>query len=413
MIPFFVAIVAAQQPLLLHEPVATPVESPEVTALIEPTSGYDDGFFLRSEDGANELIIEGLFQVLFGLYSRDREPSSDVELKRFRPEFGGRLARVLRFKLETKFTENEVELEEAWVGVELCGGNSLLRVGRYKGTFGLEELRSRRNIDFPFFSILNQFSPAEDHGVFLEGMNESGFYEYGLGAYNGTGASDTTSSKDLSARLMVHPFAGQPSRGELQLGLAATIGSQQQAIGGNFIEGGAGLDLVQFSPGVMLAGQRLRVGFEGAWFHGPWFCQGELLHVSEELSLPGTKREVAYDGGYITLSRSLTGEVKSFRGVTPDQPHDFEQGHGRGAWTAALRYSQLHLDPDLLRFGFAVPGQFTDRIETWSLALNWFPNRHVILRNALVWSDFADRIALPDGGADAELSFVTEVQMHF
>jgi hypothetical protein len=34
-----------------------------------PTSGYDGGFLIRSEDGANELVIEGLFQVLLGVYS--------------------------------------------------------------------------------------------------------------------------------------------------------------------------------------------------------------------------------------------------------------------------------------------------------------------------------------------------------
>ena len=412
MIPFFVAFLCAQQPLILHEPIAKTPEPVEVKATDGPTSGYDGGFFLRSEDGANELVIEGLFQVVIGVFDPSREPSRDVELKRFRPEFAGRLARVLRFKFEPKFTADDVELEEAWIGAEFCGGNSILRIGRYKVPFGLEEVRSRRHIDFPTFSIINQFSPAEDHGIFVVGMTESGFLEYGLGAYNGTGGGATTGSQDVAARFMVHPLAGRTSNGELQLGVAATTGSQQEAIGGTFIEGGAGLDLVRFSPNVMLDGRRTRLGFESAWFNGPWFCQGELLHQTEEISFSGFQREVSYRGGYLTISRSLTGEAKTFRGVTPERPHDFEKGTGRGAWTTALRYSQLRLDP-MLRFGFTEPGQFTSRIRTLSLALNWIPNAHVILRNALIYSTYSDFIMLPGGQVNSELTFLMEVQMHF
>ena len=58
---------------------ALALQDPEPAA----TSGYDDGFFLRSEDGANELVVGGLFQVLFSYHGSDRDPSTNVELKRF------------------------------------------------------------------------------------------------------------------------------------------------------------------------------------------------------------------------------------------------------------------------------------------------------------------------------------------
>jgi len=130
---------------------------PEIALESEAPAGtvdYDHGFRIISADGRNELIIEGLIQVV-GRRDGARDPSSDFVLKRIRPEFSGRIDEHYLFKFEPNFTEHEVELEEAWAGMELWEGAAVLRVGRMKAPFGLEEVRSRRNIDFPVFSILN------------------------------------------------------------------------------------------------------------------------------------------------------------------------------------------------------------------------------------------------------------------
>ncbi|MFT5462931.1 MAG: phosphate-selective porin OprO/OprP, partial [Planctomycetota bacterium] len=294
----------------------------------EPQVGYDGGFFLRSEDGSSELNIEGLFQVVAGLYDGDRDPGSDVALKRMRPELSGHVSGALRFKLEPKFTEDEVELEEAWIGFEIAEGNGLVMLGRMKAPFSLEEVRSRRHIDFSNFSVLAQFAPAEDHGVFLNAHTLSGLLEYGLAAYNGTGASDTNSSKDLAGRVMLHPFvADEGSAWEnLQVGLAGTIGSQNKDVGGEAIDNALGFGVVTFAPGVELSGQRWRAGLEGAWFRGPWFVQAEALALSQQMSLGPADMDATVRGAYLSVSRVLTGEDKSFRGVSPETPFDPSTG---------------------------------------------------------------------------------------
>jgi phosphate-selective porin len=385
--------------------VALALQEPEHRAV-----GYD-GFFVRSADGANELVVEGLFQVLFAYHGRYRDPSTDVELKRFRPELSGRLARSLRFRFEPKFLEDEVELEESWIGVDLCGGDALLMLGRMKAPFGLEEVRSRRHIDFPTFSILNQFSPAEDHGAFLNGTSASGCFEYGVAAYNGTGTSDTTSSKDVALRAMVHPLAGRAGDAELQLGAAVTFGSQDEPIAGETIDNEVGLPVVVFAPGVALDGTRTRVGVEAAWFSGPWFAQGELLYLTQQLGRAGANRAATAAGAYLTVARTLTGERKTFAGVEPARPNDFDTRRGPGAWVLAARYSELRLDHTL--DPFAVPGTFTPEIKTASLALNWIPNRHAIVRHALVWSDYHQKVFVGGDSTDGELAFVIETQLHF
>ncbi len=389
---------AAQDPAL---PSASPV-------------GYDDGFFLRSADGACELRFEGLFQTVFGIFGDERDPSSDVELKRMRPEFSGRLGE-LEFRLEPKFTEDEVELEEAWLGTRLGTGKNLLLLGRMKAPFNLEEVRSRRHIDFPRFSIVNQLAPAEDHGAFLFGRSAAGVFEYGLAAYNGTGSSDTNSSKDVAARLMVHPFAGRAgSRLEnLQFGVAATLGTQEADVGGTEIENETGLPVVRFAPGTELDGERSRAGLEAAWFHGPWFLQSEFIALSQEMASGASRADVALRGGYFTLSRVLTGEARSFGGVAPDEPFRFDTFRGRGAFVLALRLSELDLDQELETPGWVDPGTFTGRIRTLSVGLNWIPNRHAIVRNALVLSRYDDVVSLDGGSTDHEEALLVEFQLHF
>lgn len=376
-------------------------------------SGYDDGFFLRSADGTAELVLEGLFQTTIGLFDPDREPSSDFAIKRMRPELAGRFG-GLRFRLEPKFTEDEVELEEAWVGTDLWGGDGRLLFGRMKAPFSLEEVRSRRHIDFPSFSLLNQFAPAEDHGVFLDTRPDAGLLELGLAAYNGTGGSDTNSSKDLAARVMVHPFHERERSAwrDLQLGLAATVGRQDEGDGGGAIENEAGREVVRFSPDAALDGQRTRLGLEAAWFHGPWFVQAEGMRVSQRMSAGAEEVDAAFDGAYLTVARVLTGEDRSFAGVRPALPFDFADGSGRGAWVLAARASTLSIDRDLA--GVFVPREeFTAGIDSLSVGLNWVPNEHAIVRHTLIWSRYDDEVRLDRGSDDEELAFLIELQLHF
>jgi len=373
------------------------------------------GFVIRSADGRNELQIGGLFQVTAGAFGGDREPSSEFALRRMRPEFTGRFQDALRFTLEPNFVEDGVELEEAWIGTELQGGDSILMFGRMKAPFNLEEVRTRRHIDFTHFSILNQFAPAEDHGVFWNGLAGGGRWEYGLAAYNGTGGSDTTSSKDVAVRLMAHPFVQRDDSHwrNLQLGLAATLGQQDEDVGGNVIENELGLPLVHFGPDLRLNGTRTRVGAELAWFDGPNFLQSEAILVSQDMEDTAGDGRIGFRGVYLTVSHVLTGEAKSFDGVTPAQPHDFGTGAGGGAWVLAARYSELHLDDDLEDLGFVVPGTFTDRVRTVSLGLNWVPNTNAILRCAVIHSAYSEEVDLGSGSDDQELGVLLEAQLHF
>src|SRR5262245_16898798 len=105
----------------------------------KPWAGYDGEFFLRSADDRYRLSIGGLLQVQGRAYQAERGRTSDFFLERMRLEIGGTIERIYHFNLEPKFTEEDVELEEAWVGADL-GRHALLMLGRMKEPFSLEEM---------------------------------------------------------------------------------------------------------------------------------------------------------------------------------------------------------------------------------------------------------------------------------
>lgn len=374
--------------------------------------GYDGGLYARSADGRNELVLEGLFQVDFAAFTERRDPGSEFVLRRMRPELAGRFDDFLRFRVEPNFQEDGVELEEAWVGAELGGRDTLLMVGRMKAPFGLEEVRSRRYINFPRFSILNQFSPAEDHGVFVNGRAAADVLEYGFAVYNGTGSADTTSSKDVAARLMVHPLRGQADSAlrNLQVGVAGTWGRQDADVAGDAIANAFGEPVLSFAPGARLDGDRTRLGLELAWFHGPVMAQAEALLVRQDMSQGAGADTVQFHGAYLDVGVVLTGEDKSFAGVKP--LHPMGRG-GLGALVLAGRASVLRCDSSLRDLGLVEPGTFTSEIRSLELGLNWVLGEHALVRHAYVHGFYRDEVAIGGRSFDDEGALLIEWQLHF
>ena len=368
-----------------------------------------------SADGRSEVVLEGLFQVNGSVVDEGRSPRATLGLQRMRPELAGRFADSLHFRVEPNFSADEVELEEAWIGMEVLSRHGLLMAGRMKVPFGLEEVRSRRHINFTRFSILNQFSPAEEHGLFLNGKSNSGRWEYGMSATDGVESGDSDASVNLAARIMLHPGAEEPASRwrNLQLGLAATSGSLDAEAKGLSVENAAGQDVIRMADDVLFDGNRTRIGFEAAWFDGPWFVQAEHMLVEQDMSVGGDAANVDFTGSYLEVARVLTGESKSFKGVSPDQPFDPATGSGRGAWVLAARVSELHSDDRLQGGGLAMTGTYTSAIRNISLGLNWVMNDHMILRQALVRSFYSDDVLVDGEPRDGESALLFGLQLHF
>jgi phosphate-selective porin len=277
-----------------------------------------------------------------------------------------------------------------------------------KEPFGLEESSSRRWIDFVGFSILNQFSPAEDHGVTLLGDAGGGVFEYGAAVYNGTGGDELNDDKDVALRGVWHVVRDAERDQGLQLGLAATYGDADEDVAGEELETEARQPFLAFEPASELDGVRTRLGAELAWFAGRFALQTEALHVEQSMRSATAHEDVSFEGWYAQASWVLTGQDKTPHGIrarTPDQPLRAVQ--------LAARISSLDLDDDLVADGLVAPGGDPDRVTSYDAGVNWWIDRHAVLRVHFLHTQYADAIALGGGTRDSEDALLGELQLQF
>jgi phosphate-selective porin OprO/OprP len=362
-------------------------------------AGYDGGFFVGGKNA--KLILEGLLQVNGVFFEPDAAHESEFVLRRMRLEFSGEFYDRWYFHIEPKFTADGVELEEAWVGMKI--DTHLIMVGRMKEPFSFEEVGSQRHMDMINFSIMNQFVPAEDHGITIYGNFD--VLEYGVGFYNGTGSDDTTSDKDAALRLVLHPWRG------LQCGGAATVGRQNSDVSDQELRTEARVPWATYLPGTEIEDERVRLGAEAAFLEGPFAINAELMRIRQEVN----ESTVDFVGGYVQASYVLTGEGKSWKGdririwkgVQPERP--FLKDPDIGAWQLVARGSRLDVGRDLTPFVTNNPR----RIDTLTFGVNWYANEFVKVKVNYLRTIYEDDIVVDGKRHDNEDALIFQVQLMF
>jgi phosphate-selective porin OprO/OprP len=383
----------------------------------KPSSGYDGGFYIESPDGRFKLILEGLLQV----HGRFFEPSlegrnSEFFIRRMRFEIGGEIHNYYRFHVEPKFTEDKVELEEAWIGADFWESGPRLIIGRMKEPFSMEEMISLRHIDFIDFSILNQFVPAEDHGITVLGKTPGEHIEYGFAFYNGSGGNDLNSDKDVAGRLVIKPFASKENHWirNFQFGGAITYGEQDEDISGEELKTEARVPFLAFEAGSRINGRRTRLGTEVAWLYGPVALMGEAITITQEMAGPEENFDDDTFGWSAATSWVLTGEKKTFKGVHPERPIDSSgDKKGTGAFQIAARYSSLLMDDDLITNGFVSEQTYPERVQSFDIGLNWYLTYHSRVKAHFLHTKYSQSILFEDEVRDVENALLLQFQLTF
>lgn len=388
----------------------------EAPATLQPaeqvTSGYDGGFFVKSADGNFKLSIGGLIQSQGEFYSDGSRPSEFL-MRRARLEFEGEFNDKFSFAFEPSFKVDKVSYEEIFL---MYTHSPMLKIktGLPKEPFSLEEIIPRKHLDFAEFSMVNQFVPAEDAGIMAMGTIAGGMLDYAIGTFNGSGEHDTAVDKDLSGRLVWHPFYNKQDKllKGLQVGGAFTRGRQDASVAGKTIENECRQEVVEYSAGVQMKGDRMRTGVEAAWLAGPIAVMGEYVTITSDLGLGAVQKSITNNVWYLTASYVLTGEDKTFKGVTPAKPFDPAKGQW-GAWQVALRYTQLNLDSDLTDFNFTIPGNSTTQVNAWTVGLNWYLNKNVRIRTDFIGNTYADPVSAGGENFSKENALIMQFQINF
>lgn len=129
----------------------------------------------------------------------------------------------------------------------------------------------------------------------------------------------------------------------------------------------------------------------------------EWIELREEMN----DESVRVRGGYIQASWVLTGEAKTWKGVTPQRP--FNEKPDIGAWQFVGRWSALDPDNAFESFLTNAPGG----IDSATVGVNWYANEHAKVKVNWVHTRFADRIVLHGESLKSEEALVVQFQLQF
>jgi phosphate-selective porin OprO/OprP len=404
-----------------------PVDPKQVEKVVDdrlkkqkPTAGWNNGFFLQSEDGDFKLRLRALIHADSRAFTSSKgfTGTDTFYLRRVRPIIEGTLYKYFDFRITPDFGEGRTVLQDAYLDVNLRP-ELRLRGGKSKEPFSLERLQSAADLHFIERSIANNLAPNRDVGVQLFGDVLKGTVTYQLGAYNGTpdgGSLDTDpgNDKDFVGRVFAQPFRNQeksPFR-ELGVGFAATIGQRDETFTSVSDRTTGRSTFFHYASNTNGNGTLLRLSPQFYYFHGPFGLMGEYLTNRQELVRGANEGETTNHGGFLQATYVLTGEKSTYRGLVPNKPFDPKKNQW-GAFEVGVRYSHVDFDDANYRLGFASRTDSVSDANAWTVGLNWYLNRTFKLQLNYERTDFDHAIQLGSQRFDHEDVFLSRFQVAF
>lgn len=377
----------------------------EEAAKLKPVAGYQDGFFVQSQDGSYKIRLGAYthFDGRFFLGNASKNVSQFV-IRRARLDLTGTVAKFFDFRLMPDFGGTSVRLYDAYVESKYIP-EAKLRVGKFKPPVGIERLQSATSLLFAERALPTNLVPNRDIGAQVGSDLWLGVFTYALGIFNGAADGgnvdvDIGDDKDFAGRIFTLPFK-QTSISPLQnlgFGLSGSYGNQHGSLSTTDLPtyrtfGQAGFfsyrtDSPATGTGTAIAdGDHYRVSPHAYYYFGPFGALGEYVlsnqsvRIDKKLSDTETVTEREALGNYAWQLRTevvLTGEDATYKGVTPAKNFD-PWNDGWGAVELAARYGQLVVDPDAFDKGFADPKKSARRANELAIGANWFLNRNIMV----------------------------------
>jgi hypothetical protein len=269
---------------------------------------------IASADGQNKLEFHALLDADGRFFLTDKGGIGTFLVRRARPSIDAKLFRYFELTIVPEFAGSRFTILEGFGNVHLWDALQL-RVGKGKPPVGLERLQSSRDTMFPETALPTLLVPNRDVGAQLHGKVADGAFEWAFGVYNGVpngqiGETDTNDSKDVEARVFVHPF--KPTDIDalkgLGLGVAGTIGNEQGPVGPYVTSGGA--TFFAYGSTVNGLGKRTLVTPQAYYYGGPVGAMFEVVRVRDHYATPtGATGTVGTTAWALQASRSTRRSI--------------------------------------------------------------------------------------------------------
>lgn len=434
-----------QKVLILERKLEVKEEAEQTKAADAPkfVSG-PDGFAFKSADENFQLKWRGLLQVDYRQFFDGIDTGSQriylnrypnnfpgtFLLRKVRPYFDVTLWKYASFRITPDFGGGATTLLDAYGDLAFVPWLKL-RVGKFTAPLDLERLQSATDNFFVEYGLTSNLTRNRDLGAQLYGDLFGEAVNYSVGVFNGAvdGANkdnDSTSHKDILARVFIQPFKNGNVEWvrNLGVGLAGAWGKHW----GDSVN----TSLPSFrSPGqnafwsyrsgardsltVQARGTYYSLIPQGYWFAGSFGLLGEYVFASQEVAIPkknpapSTLESHAWEA---TASYVITGESPSYKGVKPRHPLAFD-GSGIGAVEIVARAGQLEADDNHSLPIYADSTRSAHEALAFGGGVNWYLNRAVKWTFDYEQTTFkgGNRVGVDD--RDDEKVFTTRLQFTY
>jgi phosphate-selective porin OprO/OprP len=390
--PPAVVVPPADQPISIK----LPQETPGVHA------GWDNGFFIRSADKAYLLRITGQIQTDYRGYL-DAHDQTDIDqfiLRRARFGIEATVFEHYEFRFLPDFGLGKAVIQDSYLNVHYWDALQF-EVGKFKQPFSYEELIQDRFVPTLERSMIDQIVPSRDVGAMIHGQKLFGDrFDFAVAVSNGeiNGDGDTNNQKDFAGRVAVRPLNWDElwtSVRGLQVGVAGTIGIEQEPVSPSTMRTPATVPWFQFNSTVRADGLRTRWSPELVYFWNSFGFAAQYMRQEQKLQPSAIGASSAYvinvptDGYYVMATFLLTGEERTTysQAIVPNAP--FNPCHPcqcAGAWELVARFSHLELGDEVFAPGtrrLADPTRNSRATSELTLGVNWYLNAWV--RTQINW----------------------------
>lgn len=362
---------------------------PKKSAPVPLVAEYDEGFSLRTQDGAYRLRIGGYAQILGRAFVDDptKKLTDQVVARSLRPTIEGTVFRYFDLRLQPDFGNGKAIIQDAYVDVHAVPWLRV-RIGKMKAPFGLERLMPETGLSFVERALPTQLAPNRDLGLQVHGSIENGTIEYAFGGFDGVpdGGSvdgDSGDGKDVVGRIFARPLrpTGVALLRDIGVGFAASYGSRSGTLDSPDVptlKTAGQATFFSYKTGTTLDkttvadGANDRFGPQAAAYVGPvgvWF---EYFRTRQALEL-GTKKARSRMYSWQLAGSFVIGGDASSDGAKPKR--SVGEG-GFGAGEIVGRYSELGTGDGVFQAGFADATKSASKARSFVVGANYVLNRN-------------------------------------